>query len=755
MDTVPVEAVCYPCKAAHGHVVELAERGVPLVFMPCVPEYPLVRKRDAAERQYNCALVNGYADVIRIGVDAEKRFPGLRFLSPALPLHHEADLARRLRESMLPLFPDIVVTECRRAVAAGMDALRRYYADVEAKGAEVLALARERSLRVAVLACRPYHLDPALTGVIPPMLTAAGYCVLTAQSVCQLGSWDDVPHEFGYKYDNQIVAAAKWASRQPRVAFVHLLSFGCSISPEADDYVREAMAQTAHPCATVKLDQNASAGAIRVRVRSLLAAMDSPAAATEPAGRPAILEAFRESVLRLEVFTSVKQMRRPPCKALIFNFSPEHTDLWCRGFNTAGYDCRPCPAEGIPTREAAELGLRYTHPDLCYGVVVVLGRFIWALRHGLFDPDSTDLLWMHIGGACTAQWFAWAIKRAMLECGMPQVRVFSLDFGGGSNPGLSVGATVRLNMGLAFGEILQKALRRVRPYELVAGSADALAAECHAIAARHTESGSPLRFKSVAARIVRMFEELPLRTEARDKPLVGLVGYMGKADPELYRAIIRQLEEEEGCEVAVFTFMFHALTPAVNALADRKYISTTVGRRVAELANRSAIALFRDPAMELLRRSPRFSCTAPADVNELHRKVCEFLSPAHQAGEGWAVLAEMLQLLEGGVNNILSLLSFGCMPAHIGGRAVSNLVRARYPQANICVLDIDAGSSYLNHANRIRLMLESAKRSQTKGPGVAGLSPKASCTAQDLEDIGASHCAGCQVSASCSAQPPK
>ena len=70
----------------------------------------------------------------------------------------------------------------------------------------------------------------------------------------------------------------------------------------------------------------------------------------------------------------------------------------------------------------------------------------------------------------------------------------------------------------------------------------------------------------------------------------------------------------------------------------------------------------------------------------------------------------MVKLIEDGVENVVCLQPFACLPNHITGKGVMHTLRQAYERANIVAIDCDAGSSEVNQINRIKLMLSVAKK---------------------------------------------
>ena len=55
---------------------------------------------------------------------------------------------------------------------------------------------------------------------------------------------------------------------------------------------------------------------------------------------------------------------------------------------------------------------------------------------------------------------------------------------------------------------------------------------------------------------------------------------------------------------------------------------------------------------------------------KLAEKVEDILSTGNQTGEGWILTAEMLEFMEHGIQNIVCLQPFACLPNHVVGKGV-------------------------------------------------------------------------------------
>jgi predicted nucleotide-binding protein (sugar kinase/HSP70/actin superfamily) len=99
----------------------------------------------------------------------------------------------------------------------------------------------------------------------------------------------------------------------------------------------------------------------------------------------------------------------------------------------------------------------------------------------------------------------------------------------------------------------------------------------------------------------------------------------------------------------------------------------------------------------------------PSNIRHLATNVKEILSNGNQTGEGWFLTAEMLEYIENGIQNIICVQPFACLPNHVVGKGVIKTIRDKYPDANIVPVDYDPGASETNQTNRIKLLLTVAK----------------------------------------------
>ena len=213
-------------------------------------------------------------------------------------------------------------------------------------------------------------------------------------------------------------------------------------------------------------------------------------------------------------------------------------------------------------------------------------------------------------------------------------------------------------------------------------------------------------FNQNMKKIIKDFDNIPLHETT--KPKVGIVGEIFvKYSPTANNDIVRLLEEE-GAEVVVpdlIGFMNYSLYNQI-----WKYENLGMPKKnktYAEFAIK-LIEKIEKPMSKALNNSKRFN--GIHSIKQLADDASKVLSIGNHTGEGWFLTGEMIDLLKTGVNNIVCMQPFGCLPNHVVGKGVIKELRHQYPGANIAAIDYDPGVSVVNQLNRIRLMLATAKK---------------------------------------------
>ena len=272
LESIPSESVCYPGKIVHGAIEWLLKRGVKNIFYPCIPYES--KEDKTANNHYNCPIVTSYPEVIKNNIEVFRHSTDVRYMNPFLPIFDKKALKARLFEVLAGMF-SISKREIEHAVDVAWAEQERFRSDVKTAGINTLKELHKKNIRGIVLAGRPYHIDPELNHGIPELLTGLGLAVFTEDSLAHLGKVQRPLRVVDqWVYHNRLYRAAEFVSRTKNLELIQLTSFGCGLDAVTADQVSEILARHDKMYTLLKIDEGANLGAIRIRVRSLLAALE-------------------------------------------------------------------------------------------------------------------------------------------------------------------------------------------------------------------------------------------------------------------------------------------------------------------------------------------------------------------------------------------------------------------------------------------------------------------------------------------------
>ena len=690
MDTIPSDTVCYPAKLAHGHMADLLSRGIKTIFYPSIPYQP--KEYEGANNRFNCPIVTSYPDTIKNNMD-DVRENGVTFLHPFFNLDNRKSMPGRIFTEFKSY--GITRKQAEEAVEAAYAAQEQYWADIRKKGEETLAWMKETGTRGIVLAGRPYHIDPEINHGIPSLITGYGMAVLTEDSVAHLGNVARPLRVLDqWAFHSRLYESAGMVAKTPNLDMIQLNSFGCGLDAITTDQVEEILKAAGKIYTVLKIDEINNLGAAKIRVRSLLAALE------EKTFDP---EKYKEEghVFHRRMFT--KEMREKHT-LVCPQMAPIHWQFLPDAFNPTGYNFAVI---NEVTKEDIDVGLKYVNNDACYPTIIVVGQIVNAFLKGDLDPDSTSVMLTQTGGGCRASNYIAFLRKALREAGFPQVPVVSINFSRMEpNPGFkfTVKFAMRIMMAVLFGDLLMNVLLRTRPYEVQKGSTNALYAtwvkKCSAIIRR----GKKSEFKKAIRQIVADFEALPIHDIL--KPKVGIVGEILVKYHPVANNFAAETIEAEGGECIMPGLMDFGLYGFYNTQFSSSHLGSN---KLLGFGGRVGIAViesYRKYLTRVLEKSKRFY--APQHIHSIANRAEGVLSVGNCTGEGWLLTAEMLELIEMGAPNIICVQPFACLPNHVMGKGMIREIRRQHPQANIIPVDYDPGASEVNQINRIKLMIFAA-----------------------------------------------
>ena len=697
MESMPSESVCYPAKLSHGHIISLIQNGINTIFYPCVP---YSRKEfEKADNKYNCPIVISYSEVLKNNVE-ELKDKNIKFLNPFLPFDAKS-LAKRILE--LPEFKEYNFNkkELLEAANAAEEEYQKCKSDIRRKGEETLKYMDDNNLRGIVLAGRPYHTDPEVNHGIDTLITSLGLCVLTEDSISHLAKQEKRLRVVNqWVFHSRLYAAAEVVGSHDNLELVQLNSFGCGVDAVTTDQVEEILSSYEKMYTLIKIDEINNLGAVRIRIRSLLASMNKRLANKKQ-------KSDNIGNYELNKVSFTKDMKRSGYTILVPQMLPIHFEFITRAVAADGYNIeflRDC------TPHTVETGLKYVNNDACYPSILTTGQFIEALQSGKYDINKTAIIMSQTGGGCRATNYIGFIRKALKDAGYPNVPVISFNLVGmEKNPGfkLSLPMLERLIKSVILGDLLQKMLTKNRAYEVNKGETKKLFDEWMEKSKKLIDKSSSKDFKKAIYEIVEDFEKIELDTSAK-KPKVGIVGEVLIKYHPFGNNYVADLLEKEGAEVVLPDFMGFVKFMMTHKITFNSLLKVDKTKsNISKIAIKVIDILEKDMKIALSKSKKGY--LPVCDIWHLEEKVKDVLSIGNQTGEGWFLTAEMIEYIENDIPNIICVQPFACLPNHVVGKGVIKTIRNMYPDANISPVDYDPGASEANQANRIKLMMTVAK----------------------------------------------
>ena len=687
IESMPSESVCYPAKLVHGHIMNLLKKGVKTIFYPCIMFENM--EFASSDNHYNCPIVQSYSEAIKLNVeDLEEQ--KIKYLKPFLPLDEKALLKRILE---LDEFKEYNFTkkELKEAISAAFAEQRAFKQEVRDKGEEFLNYIKKNNEKAIVLAGRPYHLDKEVNHGIDTMINSLGLAVLTEDSICHLSKIDTKLRVVDqWAYHSRIYHASDVVARHKNIELVNLNSFGCGLDAIVTDQAEEILKKNNKLFTTIKIDEINNLGAAKIRIRSLIASMNK-----------------RNEQSNYDTYNFKKNFFKEEHKkhTILFpDMAPFHMPLFESVLKSENYNAVYLKESND---ETVETGLKYVNNDACYPAIIVIGQLVNALQSGKYDLENTSVIITQTGGGCRATNYIGLIRKALKDAGLEQIPIISLNMSGLESEQAFHWTPSLLNkvlQAVVYGDLLMKLTLATRPYEKTPGTVQKLYEKWHKKCYESLKTGKQKEFKNNCKKIIEEFNKVPITK--KNLPKVGIVGeilikYHTFGNDNLVGKL-----EQEGAEVFAPELMGFVKYCAYNNIIREKLLKKGKKLSIGSSIVLNIIDYYEKTVREYLKDT-RYRNTC--NIYELAENVEDILSTGNQTGEGWFLTAEMVELIKDGINNIVCVQPFACLPNHIVGKSVIKKIRSLYKESNIVAIDYDPGASHTNQVNRIKLMLTVAK----------------------------------------------
>ena len=696
---VPSDTECFPAKLTHGHIRELIKMGVDRIFMPIIVVMPSENPEETSFSR--CALVKGYPIVIQNSDNPYREF-GVQYDNPYFSWYTNDDRRKQVCEYMERTFGiDPHITE--KAVGFAEAAQAQYDRELKEKGGKVIDQVTRENKFAVVMAGRPYHNDPLVNHELPEMLVNMGVPVLTADSIPELGKVElrrsriDIVNNFHARMLSSSIVAAN----NPNLEYIQIVSFGCGHDAVLSDEIIRIMKEISGKAPLIlKVDESDAQGPLRIRVRSFIETI-------ERKRRLHISHQIRELPDPYPVKYTKKEKKEKI--VLIPNSSHAFCQIMTAAFRTQ--KVRAVPLE-VGREEAIRLGKKYTHNDICFPAQIVIGEILGALESGKYDKNQVAVGMAKYLGCCRLPHYATILRKALDDAGYANVSIMTNDDVDlhQLHPGykINMGTLINVTLALPMIDTLEEILRKIRPYELEKGSAEAAFNKGMEYLSegieKHGAVGAVRGFKKA----LKLFKGVKYDRSV-PKPKVLIVGeYLLNFHPGANGDIEQYLENNN----------FEIIEAKMTDVIQKSYFCQ--GKQIKEFkVKRDKNTIFWSKVANwffnmthkyidfLARNEPLHDKNVLMD--DLSVDSDPIIHHTFDTGEGILIPAEIIHHAKHGCKNFVILQPFGCLPNHVIGRGVSKRLKELFPDIELLPLDYDPDVSFANIENRLQMLVMNQK----------------------------------------------
>ncbi len=699
---VPSDTVCFPGKIVHGHIENLVEKKVDRIFYPYMMEIP--SEHTNGEKAYNmCAVVQGYPVIIKVNNEPEKKH-GIVFDTPMFRWYN-----KRLRDKQLVNFMQSTFGIKKEHILKGIEladhAMFDFQSALMKKGEEVIELVKQKDTFAVVLAGRPYHGDSLINHELSSHFTKLGVPVLTIDSIPGIFDTDlsNVMADIVNPFHTRLFSAAIAVAKSPYLEMAQIVSFGCGHDAINTDEVNRIMEEVSGKEALVlKLDEGDAKGPLVIRIKSFIE--------TVKERRKKTLE-----VRELEDPFQVKFKKEDIKKRVVYvpNLSEAFSVILTAVMEREGLEARVLPIAG---KRAKELGKKYVHNDICYPAQINIGEMLAELENCDLNKEKIAFGLAKNCDGCRAGQYLMLARRALDEFGYKEIPLLTTDMNGNrAHPGFKVSLAFQLRTltGIAVMDALEDMRRKIRPYEKNNGETDEVFFRYVNRLAEALKKRGKNVF-DVLEEAVTSFNDIPCDRSER-KPRVLIIGEILMNYHKEANENIEAYLEKNGMETILPPYVDFFRRDNIKLMdgAKRDYMDHGV---LTYILGGVTDAVYKNILGKVEKRMQGFRYFEKrASVHELSKIAEEYIDSTYTPGEGWLILAEIIENARCGVNAFAIVQPFACLPNHISGRGLIKAMKEKNPKIQIVSLDYDPDTSYANIENRLQMLIMASKE-EKKNP---------------------------------------
>jgi len=634
---------CLPIHAAHGHVANLLRKELDYIFAPSVVD--LDHEADEILHSYTCPLVQSLPYTFRAAFDFDAA--GSELLAPIFHFENGRQAVSKQLRKLGRRF-GVPPSRVEHAIEEGWRALDRFKGFLRTRGQQALRQVGEDEFAL-VLISRSYNgCDPGMNLGVPEMLRDLGVLALPMDMLPLdiAGIQNQFPHMY-WKYGQRIIAAGKYIAKSRNLYPVYITNFRCG----PDSFISKFfdVALEGKPCLTLEIDEHsADVGAV-TRCEAFIDSLQN-IGEKGAAGKAAVSYGK-------DVFFDVRE-RSGDIKIYI-PYMDDHGLMMAAVLRSNGIDAEALP---ISDRKSLEIGRSFTTGKECYPCILTTGDIVKKATSDDFDPDRGAFFMAQANGPCRFGQYHKFHRMVLDEIGLERVPMVVLD------QTEQFAKHVKM-LGpdfyrscwdlLVIVDYLQKMVREIRPYERNKGQTDRTYQKCLKELEHVAEAKGDYFAKAAELRDQLMATEVD---GSERRPIIGVVGEIYVRSNAFANNFLIKTIEELGGQV-----MMPTLQEWLNYIAfDRREVCLESGKLLsflkewmAELVARweeTRAARVFDGSVRLMAREAAIARVLKLARPYLHHSV---------KGEAVLSLGRAVEYAHHGLNGVINVAPFGCMPGAV------------------------------------------------------------------------------------------
>lgn len=670
LEKVLAEA-CFPVKVAHGHLENLLSKDIDFLFIPSVIGMKVIYP--SYKESSPCPYGQAIPYMLNSAFDLDKQNL-IRVLSPVVDFSKGT---RHLVNSFKKIAGTLGINpnNISKAVESAESAQEEFYRAITIRGKEILSQLKEEDNAVVIVS-RPYNgCDEGINLSLPKKLRDLGalpipldFLPLDEQPIDK--DWPFMTWRYGQKF----IAAADIIRDDPRLNALFITNFGCGPDSFLMKFFRKRMGGKVY--LQIEIDEHsADVGAI-TRCEAFL---DSK--------RNIRKRKYEKYTLPIVSLNGKKEGR-----VLYLPYMCDHAYALKSAFIANGVLSDVLPESNM---ETLYWGRKFTTGKECYPCIITTGDFVKFIKSKEFDPDRTAFFMPGAGGGCRFGYYN-ILQRIVLDELNLNIPIYSPHQTDSllEDLGQNIGNSFFRQAwnGVVAVDLLVKALRETRPYELNRGQTEQVYRE------------SLLR---VCNTILKKRDLLPVLKEAKEKfekipvdrnqirPVIGLVGEIFVRWHRFSNNHLIESLEKLGAEVWIAPFMewifYLNVINKEDCLADKNML------KFAKLFLTDLIAKKDEKRLVKVWNSFLRSAHEPA-VEKCIEMGSDYVDPSYR-GESILSLGKAVDYYRSGLSGVINVMPFTCMPGTIVN---SQLKRLKENCDNIPVLNVAYDGLDMNN-NTLRL----------------------------------------------------